>query len=56
MSRCVNSIANAVAHLEPATTLETDVTMKTVKVDSALPEAGLVAAIEAVEFHPTVHA
>lgn len=51
---CVNSTTNALTHLDPAATLESDITTRIVRVDSALPEQSPVAPIQAAGFHLTV--
>ncbi|MFL9964624.1 heavy-metal-associated domain-containing protein [Paraburkholderia sediminicola] len=51
---CANSITRAVNSVDPAATLDIDVTTKVVKIDSALPLGRLVAVIEEAGFHPTV--
>ncbi|MFM0572609.1 heavy-metal-associated domain-containing protein [Paraburkholderia caledonica] len=51
---CANSITRAVNSVDPAATLDIDVTTKVVKIDSALPLDRLVAVIEEAGFHPTV--
>lgn len=51
---CANSIARALAGLDPAAAVDIDVSAKTVKIASTLPAAQLIEAIEAVGFHPSM--
>ncbi len=52
---CANSITRAVTNVDPAATLDIDVTAKIVNIDSALPPERLAAVIEAAGFHPTLN-
>ncbi|MBW0450777.1 copper chaperone [bacterium M00.F.Ca.ET.228.01.1.1] len=51
---CANSIARAIAGLDPAATVNIDVATKIVKITSTLPATQLRDAIEAAGFHPSV--
>lgn len=51
---CANSIARALAGLDPAAAVDIDVSAKIVKIASTLPAAQLIEAIEAVGFHPSM--
>ncbi|WP_025602462.1 heavy-metal-associated domain-containing protein [Burkholderia sp. WSM2230] len=51
---CANSIARAVAGLDPAAAVHIDVATKIVKITSTLPAPRLIEAIEAAGFHPSV--
>jgi copper chaperone len=50
---CANAITLAVNRLDPAAKLDVDLSVKTVKVTSMLPEQRLIEAIEAAGFHPS---
>ncbi|EEA01268.1 Heavy metal transport/detoxification protein [Burkholderia sp. H160] len=51
---CASAITRAVTDVDPAARLDIDVSTKIVKIDSALPQQQLAAAIEAAGFHPAV--
>jgi copper chaperone len=50
---CANAITRAVNQLDPAAKLDVDLSVKTVKVTSMLPEQRLIEVIEAAGFHPS---
>jgi copper chaperone len=51
---CANAIARAIAGLDPAASVDIDVSTKIVKVASTLTSTQLTEAIAAAGFHPSV--